>query len=50
MSHISSMKQIGSRNVGFRIGIMEWSNKMDLIAVSNDKGSFEFTLFDRKYH
>ncbi|XP_055371135.1 anaphase-promoting complex subunit 4 isoform X2 [Condylostylus longicornis] len=38
MAQINSMKQISARNMGFRVNIMKWSNKMDLIAiVSNDK-------------
>lgn len=44
MSHMTAMKQIGARNMGYKIGIMEWSNKMDLIAISNDKGKCN-TLF-----
>lgn len=38
MTHLNAMKQIGSRNMGFRVEIMEWSNKMDLIAIGSDKG------------
>lgn len=38
MSTASAMKQISSRNVGFKIELMEWSDKMDLIAISTDKG------------
>ncbi|XP_055844075.1 anaphase-promoting complex subunit 4 [Episyrphus balteatus] len=38
MTQVNAMKQIGSRNMGFRVEIMEWSNKMDLIAIGNDKG------------
>ena len=32
------MKHIGHKNVGFKIEIMKWSDKMDLIALANDKG------------
>ncbi|XP_055914863.1 anaphase-promoting complex subunit 4 [Eupeodes corollae] len=38
MTQVNAMKQIGSRNMGFRVEIMEWSNKMDLIAIGNEKG------------
>lgn len=38
MSNASAMKQISSRNVGFKIELMQWSDKMDLIAISTDKG------------
>lgn len=40
MSNASAMKQISSRNVGFKIELMQWSDKMDLIAISTDKGLF----------
>jgi len=32
------MRQTGAKNLGYKIEIMEWSNKMDLLAISNDKG------------
>lgn len=38
MSHASDMRLIQSKNVGYKIEIMKWSNRMDLLAVSNDKG------------
>jgi anaphase-promoting complex subunit 4 len=38
MTSLNAMKQIGNKNVGFKVDIVEWSNKMDLIALSNEKG------------
>lgn len=35
----TEIKQITSRNVSYQIELMEWSKKMDLIAVST-KGKF----------
>lgn len=38
MAHLgihAEMKQISSRNVSYQIERMEWSKKMDLIAVSS---------------
>ncbi|KXJ69427.1 hypothetical protein RP20_CCG027068 [Aedes albopictus] len=32
------MKQIGNKNVGYRVDILKWSEKMDLLAIGNDKG------------
>lgn len=34
------MKQIGNKNVGYRVDILKWSEKMDLLAIGNDKGKF----------
>lgn len=33
-----AMRQIHSKNVGYRIEQMKWSNRMDLLVVSNDRG------------
>lgn len=38
MAPSSSMRQIAAKAVGFKIEIMKWSNRMDLLAISNDKG------------
>ncbi|XP_065091153.1 anaphase-promoting complex subunit 4 [Ochlerotatus camptorhynchus] len=32
------MKQTGNKNVGYRVDILKWSDKMDLLAIGNDKG------------
>ncbi|XP_062535829.1 anaphase-promoting complex subunit 4 isoform X2 [Armigeres subalbatus] len=32
------MKQTGNKNVGYRVDILQWSEKMDLLAIGNDKG------------
>ncbi|XP_055523633.1 anaphase-promoting complex subunit 4 [Wyeomyia smithii] len=32
------MKQTGNKNVGYRVDILKWSDRMDLLAVGNDKG------------
>lgn len=40
MAHINAMKQIGVKNMGNQVDLMEWSNKMDLIAIGNEKGCF----------
>lgn len=32
------MRNIGAKNFGFNIELMKWSNRMDLIAFSNNKG------------
>lgn len=37
MACSSALKQIISRNVRNEVQIMEWSHKMDLIAVANEK-------------
>lgn len=37
MAYTSSLKQILSLNVKNQVQLMEWSNKMDLIAASNEK-------------
>lgn len=34
----SSMRLNHSKNIGYKIEIMKWSNRMDLLAISNDKG------------
>lgn len=36
----SSMKMIGNKNNSNSIELMEWSNKMDLIALANDTGKW----------
>lgn len=33
-----AMRQMHSKNVGNRIELMKWSNRMDLMVCSNDKG------------
>ncbi|XP_046802677.1 anaphase-promoting complex subunit 4 [Lucilia cuprina] len=38
MSQSMSMKQIGARHMSCVIEIMEWSNKMDLVAYGTEKG------------
>ncbi|XP_037937267.1 anaphase-promoting complex subunit 4 [Teleopsis dalmanni] len=38
MLQTSAMKQLGIKNMGCVVEQMEWSNKMDLIAFSTDKG------------
>uniref|UniRef100_A0A1B0AFH1 Anaphase-promoting complex subunit 4 n=1 Tax=Glossina pallidipes TaxID=7398 RepID=A0A1B0AFH1_GLOPL len=38
MAQSASMKQIGARHMNGAIHIMEWSNKMDLIAYGTEKG------------
>ena len=38
MSHSSTLKYISQKNVGYKIEIMKWSNRMDLLAIGNDKG------------
>lgn len=40
MACSSALKQIISRNVRNEVQIMEWSNKMDLIAVANEKSGY----------
>lgn len=35
----SSMRLNQSKNIGYKIEIMKWSNRMDLLAISNDKGT-----------
>lgn len=40
----TEIKQITSRNVSYQIELMEWSKKMDLIAVST-KGVSQFIGF-----
>ncbi|XP_055586995.1 anaphase-promoting complex subunit 4 [Uranotaenia lowii] len=32
------MKQTGNKNLGYRVDFLKWSDKMDLLAVGNDKG------------
>lgn len=44
MAPSSSMRQIAAKAVGFKIEIMKWSNRMDLLAISNDKGIVCFQL------
>lgn len=34
------MRSVGSKSFGFKIELMKWSNRMDLLAFSNEKGSF----------
>lgn len=36
----ASMRSVGSKSFGFKIELMKWSNRMDLLAFSNEKGSF----------
>ncbi|XP_005191552.1 anaphase-promoting complex subunit 4-like [Musca domestica] len=38
MAQSMSMKQIGARHMSCAVDIMEWSNKMDLIAYGTEKG------------
>lgn len=38
MAQYNSMKLLGNKNVQFNIDIMEWSDKMDLLAIANEKG------------
>ncbi|KAM7350465.1 anaphase-promoting complex subunit 4 [Cochliomyia hominivorax] len=38
MTHSMSMKQIGARHLSCVVEIMEWSNKMDLVAYGTEKG------------
>lgn len=38
MTQSMSMKQIGARHMSCAIEIMEWSNKMDLVALGTEKG------------
>lgn len=33
----SSMRNIGAKSFGFNIELIKWSNRMDLIAFSNNK-------------
>lgn len=35
-----AIRQIHSKNVGYRIEQMKWSNRMDLLVVSNDRGKY----------
>lgn len=44
MAFSMPMKQIGVKNIGFRVDLMEWSNKMDLIAIANEKGTLRSVL------
>lgn len=34
----SSMRSVGSKGFSFKIELMKWSNRMDLLAFSNEKG------------
>lgn len=34
----SLMKNIGAKNFGYNVKLMKWSNRMDLLAFSNNKG------------
>lgn len=38
MAHSMSMKQIGARHMSCAVDIMQWSNKMDLVAYGTEKG------------
>lgn len=38
MAQYNSMKLLGNKNAQFNIEIMEWSDKMDLLAIANEKG------------
>ena len=38
----SSMKLIGNKNNANSIELMEWSNKMDLIALASDTGKSSY--------
>jgi hypothetical protein len=40
MAAPNAMKQIGNKNIGVKLEIVEWSNKMDLLAFSNEKGVY----------
>lgn len=40
MSYSTSIKQIFSKNVRYKIDLMEWNNKMDLIALSQNSKFF----------
>lgn len=32
------MKLLGNKNVQFKTGLIEWNQKIDLLALSNEKG------------
>ncbi|XP_058812704.1 anaphase-promoting complex subunit 4 [Topomyia yanbarensis] len=34
----TQMKQTGNKNVGYHVDILKWSDRMDLLAIGNDKG------------
>lgn len=44
MYRLNGMRHIGTKNLGFKIELMKWSNRMDLLAYSNDKGNILLCL------
>lgn len=39
------MRQVGERHVPYQVDLMVWSNRLDLLALTNLKGLFKISYF-----
>lgn len=38
------MRQVGERHVAYQVDLMVWSNRLDLLAISNFKGMHDYCI------